>query len=75
MLAIKLDLSSLRIIEPLNQLDDGALSGARRPDDGSGLALLECGREVVEHFLFGTSGVSESHILELNLSEDVTNLL
>jgi len=45
-LPIDEDVSIVRVIETLDQLDDGTLARARRANDGSGLSELELEGEI-----------------------------
>ena len=58
------DSAALRIVEPLDQLEDRALARARRPDDGDGLARLDFKREIPQRRSLGARGIAEGYIAE-----------
>lgn len=63
-----LDYTFRRIIKTLNQTNCRRLSSARGPDKGNSLALFKGEVEPLQHLLVGACRVSESHILELDVS-------
>lgn len=71
LLVINEDLAICGIIEPLNQLNNGALTGAGCANDRCGLARLKCPRKVFENALVRSARVVEVDIFEANLTLQV----
>lgn len=65
-LAIQGNLALLRVIETLDELDDGGLARAGGSHYGCGLAGLEDCREFVKNELLLAGGVAEGDLAELD---------
>ncbi len=66
--AIDAYLAILRIEEAEQQIEDRAFAGARRADDGYGVAGLHAERYAVERRQIGAAGVGEANVVERDLS-------
>ena len=60
----------LRVVEALDEVDDGALAAAAAADERHGLAGGQLCVQAVEDLDFGAGGVVEVHVLELNVAFD-----
>jgi hypothetical protein len=62
-----LDGPTERIVEPLDERDDGALASARRPDEGDGRAFGDVERNIVENWHVWAGGVGKADRRKLDI--------
>ena len=66
--AVHEDLAGRGVVQLLQQAQDGRFATAGRADNGNGSAAFNGERQSLQHFRFGTSWVSETNVLKLNLA-------
>ena len=67
-------LPRVRLVEPLDQLDDGALTAPRRSYKSGCLARLKGTREALEHLKLLPRGIGEADVLEDYVSSHVIDV-
>jgi hypothetical protein len=67
---VHVDGALLRVVEALDEVDDGALAAAAAADQRHCLAGGQLGVQPVEHLDLGAGGVVEVHVLELDVPFD-----